>query len=167
MEWTIQDLGALGEFIGAIGVVITLGYLAYQIRQNTVQLKQNTVTAKAVAVSASNTALREARRSIFETTEMAEIFLRGNENPEELDELQILRYRLLMQNITEVLEDIYTQTWITEFSPETWTTQGVTAVERVMGTRGGKWFWANYAHNYPSSFRTEIDRILQNISPGP
>ena len=167
MEWTIQDLGALGEFIGAIGVVITLGYLAYQIRQNTVRLKQNTVTAKAAAASASNMALREARRSIFETTEMAEIFLRGNENPEELDELQILRYRLLMQNITEVMEDIYTQTWITEFSPETWTTQGVTAVERVMGTRGGKWFWANYAHNYPSSFRTEIDRILQNISPGP
>ena len=93
MEWTIQDLGALGEFIGAIGVVITLGYLAYQIRQNTVQLKQNTVTAKATAVSASNMALRETRRPIFESTEMPEIYLRGNENPEGLDELQILRYR--------------------------------------------------------------------------
>jgi hypothetical protein len=167
MEWTIQDLGALGEFIGAIGVVITLGYLAYQIRQNTVQLKQNSVTAKAAAVSASDMALRETRRSIFETTEMSEIYLRGTKNPEELDELQILRYRLVMQNVTEVMLDIYTQTWETEFSPETWTTQGVTAVERVMGTRGGKWFWANYAHNYPSSFRTEIDRIIQNVSPEP
>lgn len=41
MEWTIQDLGAVGEFVGAIGVVITLIYLAYQIRQNTIQLEQN------------------------------------------------------------------------------------------------------------------------------
>ena len=32
---TIQDLGAIGEFIGSIGVVVTLIYLAVQIRQNT------------------------------------------------------------------------------------------------------------------------------------
>ena len=33
MDWTIQDLGALGEFVGAIAVVVTLAYLAIQIRQ--------------------------------------------------------------------------------------------------------------------------------------
>ena len=49
MEWTIQDLGAIGEFVGAIGVVPTLIYLAYQIRQNTFQLEQNTLTARAAA----------------------------------------------------------------------------------------------------------------------
>ncbi len=32
---TIMELGALGEFIGAIAVVATLAYLAIQIRQNT------------------------------------------------------------------------------------------------------------------------------------
>jgi hypothetical protein len=32
---TIMELGALGEFVGAIGVVLTLAYLAIQIRQNT------------------------------------------------------------------------------------------------------------------------------------
>ena len=167
MEWTIQDLGALGEFVGAIGVVITLGYLAYQIRQNTVQLEQSTVTAKAAAVSPSNSALRETRRSLFESTEMPEIYLRGNENPEELNEVSLLRYRLVMQNVTEVMVDIHTQTFITSFSPETWTTPGVTAVERVMCTKGGQWFWATYADNYPAPFRTEVDRILQNSSPGP
>lgn len=49
MESTIQDLGALGELIGAIGVLITLIYLAHQINQNTQQLHQNTLTAKAAA----------------------------------------------------------------------------------------------------------------------
>jgi hypothetical protein len=39
MEWTVQDFGAVGEFVGAIGVVVTLVYLAYQIRQNTFQLE--------------------------------------------------------------------------------------------------------------------------------
>ena len=32
---TIMELGALGEFVGAIAVVVTLAYLAIQIRQNT------------------------------------------------------------------------------------------------------------------------------------
>jgi hypothetical protein len=32
---TIMQLGAIGEFIGAIAVVVTLAYLAIQIRQNT------------------------------------------------------------------------------------------------------------------------------------
>ena len=32
---TLQDLGGLGEFVGAIAVVISLIYLAAQIRQNT------------------------------------------------------------------------------------------------------------------------------------
>lgn len=38
-----QLLGNYGEFIGAIGVVVTLGYLAIQIRQNT---RSNRVSAE-------------------------------------------------------------------------------------------------------------------------
>jgi len=31
---TITELGALGEFVGAIAVVVTLAYLAVQVRQS-------------------------------------------------------------------------------------------------------------------------------------
>ena len=39
MDWTIQDLGAIGEFVGAIVVVVTLVYLVFQIRQNTLSIR--------------------------------------------------------------------------------------------------------------------------------
>ena len=39
MEWTIQDLGAIGEVIGGIGVLITLIYLAVQLKRTTAQLR--------------------------------------------------------------------------------------------------------------------------------
>jgi hypothetical protein len=39
MNW--DAFGAIGEIIGAIGVVITLVYLAYQISQNTHQPAAN------------------------------------------------------------------------------------------------------------------------------
>jgi hypothetical protein len=38
---TILELGALGEFVGAIAVVVTLIYLAVQIRQNTQAMEGN------------------------------------------------------------------------------------------------------------------------------
>lgn len=162
MNWSIQDLGAAGEFVGAIGVVVTLVYLAYQIRQNTLQLQQSTLAARAAAQNASNTALRETRASIFETEEMAELFHIGNSNPEDLGDVSRLRYRLAMQNVTDVMLEIYAQTMATGFAPETWKTQGQTLVERILATPGGQWFWSSYGHNYPSDFRAEVDRILES-----
>ena len=38
---SITELGALGEFIGSIAVLVTLIYLAYQTRQNTTMLQQS------------------------------------------------------------------------------------------------------------------------------
>jgi hypothetical protein len=159
-----EAIGAIGEVIGALGVIVTLVYLAYQIRQNTVQLEQSTRSAKAAAVNASNVTLRENRQSIFESADMADIYLRGNNEPSELSEVHLLRYRLVMQNVTEAMLDIYSQTSVTNFSPETWATQGVTLVGRVLGTAGGRWFWKNYAANYPAAFRAEVDRILKSSS---
>ena len=37
---SIQDLGALGEFVAAIATLVTLAYLAVQIRQNTAQQRR-------------------------------------------------------------------------------------------------------------------------------
>ena len=38
---SIMELGALGEFFGAIAVVVTLIYLAVQLKQNTAQLRMD------------------------------------------------------------------------------------------------------------------------------
>ena len=158
MNW--EAIGAIGEVVGALGVILTLGYLAYQIRQNTIQLEQSTLASKAAAQNASNEALRENRKALFQSEQMAEIWYNGNENPEDLDAISKLRYRLVIQNVTDVMLEIYTQTLTTGISPETWNTQGITLVTRVLATTGGQWFWAAYSDNYPADFRAEVDRIL-------
>ena len=40
---SLEDLGNIGEFVAAVAVVISLVYLAVQIRQNTTQMSQNTL----------------------------------------------------------------------------------------------------------------------------
>lgn len=41
MNW--EALGALGEIVGAVGVIVTLGYLSIQIRQNTRAVRGSTL----------------------------------------------------------------------------------------------------------------------------
>lgn len=158
MNW--NAIGAIGTIVGAAGVVATLVYLAYQIRQNAVQLEQNTLAAKAAAQNASNGALRETRKSIFESLQMSETYFNGNQDPGALDEISLMRYRLVIQNVTDVMLEIYTQTMVTGFSPETWQSQGRTLVVRALATPRGQWFWENYSDNHAPAFRAEVERII-------
>ena len=162
MNW--EAIGAIGELIGAVGVILALGYLAFQIRQNTLQLAQNERSSIAAAVYASATALRENRKSVYENPEVTELWLKGMNNPVELADADRYRFRLLMHNVLDATSAVYSQTVVTGFSPETWATQGATAVERVVTTAGGRWFWEQFKGNYTNEFRAEVDRVLESNS---
>ena len=66
MTRTSQDLGALGEFFGSIAVLVTLIYLAFQTRQNTMAIRAQLDSARIGAVqelllaAATSTELQEA-----------------------------------------------------------------------------------------------------------
>ena len=53
---TLADLGNLGEFIGSIGVVISLVYVGLQIRQNTEATRDMSAQNLTAAVSQTNLA---------------------------------------------------------------------------------------------------------------
>ena len=158
MNW--EAVGATGEVLGAVGVIATLGYLAFQIRQNTQQLRQNELASKASAVNRTAIAFRENRRSIFEDSEITRVWLIGLSNPEELDEIELYRFRLMMQNVADTIWEMHSQTIETGFSPETWETQAVGLVKRILSTAGGQWFWEKFSESYTPEFGREINRIL-------
>ncbi len=156
----IMELGALGEFVGSIGVIVTLIYLAIQIRQNTAQQKQTELYSRAAAVNASATALRDARRDIYQDSELSVIWSKGMSQPEELSEIEFLKYRLMIQNTVDGIWDIHARTTVTGVSPEIWQSLGVKAVERIVATTGGRRIWEQFKSAYPEEFRDEIDRVL-------
>ena len=51
---SIQDLGAIGEVVGSIGVILTLIYLAVQIRQNTAAMEESQRLSKVDAMFRRN-----------------------------------------------------------------------------------------------------------------
>jgi hypothetical protein len=164
MNW--QAVSAVSELVGALGVIVSLAYLASQIRQNTRQLEQNERASMAAAVNLSATSYRENRRYIYTGSEVTEICLTGMADPERLNEAERYRFRLLIQNLLDALLDMYAQTILTGFSLETWETQGKRVVERVLTTTGGRWFWENFSADHTQAFRAEVTRILESNPEG-
>ncbi len=77
-EWA-QILGGVGEFVGAIAVVVTLIYLTRQMRQNTAGLR---ASAYQTWVAATTAHLGVSQSS----TALARTILQGLEKPSELGE---------------------------------------------------------------------------------
>lgn len=163
MDWTIQDYGALGEIIGAIGVIATLAYLALQIRQNTKQLVQNERQSTASALNASLVSLRDNRAAVAHSAELSDIWLRGLNDPNGLTETELYRFRLLFHNGMDGLWLVHHHMVGTGSSPEEWKTQR-SALERLVTSEGGRWFLSQFKDNYPDSFCNEIEIIMESVS---
>ena len=76
MNW--EAAGAIGEIVGAAGVVLTLGYLAVQIRQNTNSLRATAIWDSQNSFVAINQILADGGR-------ISEIMYRALSDPGSLD----------------------------------------------------------------------------------
>lgn len=151
MNW--DAIGAVGEVIGALAVFLTLGYLAVQIRQNT-------KAVRASALDSSVNAVNAVRVAMFESAEVAKIYGKGLENPEELDDDEKVRFRLLVHTILWAVWNIYAQTEYGGLSKSIWTAQ-VPLLDRVINSRGGTWFWDQYRMEFDEKFRDEVDKVME------
>lgn len=83
LNW--EALGAIGEIAGALGVIITLAYLAVQIRQNT----------RASRITAIQTASENSARFselLASDPELGELLWRGLRDPESLSPAETRRF---------------------------------------------------------------------------
>ena len=90
MNW--DAIGAIGEIIGAGAVAITLVYLTTQIRQN----NRSLVEATASSISDS---LSKLNGQLSASPELAEIFLRGREDPDSLTPIEFERFRAFCMDL--------------------------------------------------------------------
>lgn len=98
---TLTELGALGELVGAIAVVITLVYLAIQVRHSRELLEaqrrtmdKNARLAQAAAVDRHADAVSRWRGRLINDVEVSALWLKGLKS-EELDEVE----RVRLQNL--------------------------------------------------------------------
>ena len=101
----INDLGSLGELIAAVATVLTLLYLARQIRSSA----RATKTQTSLSI---NDALGSILSAVRSDAEFAEIWFRGLSDLDSLDEVERIRFSshvLDMLNLAEYMNDLEKQ----------------------------------------------------------
>jgi hypothetical protein len=123
-----EAIGAVGEILGAIGVIATLGYLAAQIRQNT-------RSSKEAASRASFDTVNRINLLLVENPEVAELA----SDPGDLDGAEALRFTYLMMSTFLMYQDMYFHARRSEIEPHLWhtTEAGFEPVLRAPGM----WSW--------------------------
>ena len=89
---SLNDLSFIFDLISAVGVITSVIYLGYQIRQNTRAIKRS-ISRELVYD------LNEFGRFFIEMPDIIEIFLASNEKPETLTPSEQFRLQILMTNL--------------------------------------------------------------------
>ena len=110
---TIQDLGGIGEFVGALAVIVSLVYLAVQIRRN----------ARTVRASSS---LAFARMShdfsamLITDEKVARLYRLGLEDSSQFDEDQVVQFDALMITVFRDFQNTLQQYRQSQLDAEEW-----------------------------------------------
>ena len=132
---TLEDLGNIGEFIAAIGVIVSLVYLATQIRQNT----------RVVRSSASN-AVTEARvdflKSVSDNPDVARILLSGLADREALELVERFRFDFILNRFIATMENYHYQNRRGAMDPDQWIRM-LSVLRLFADTPGGQAWWSN------------------------
>ena len=109
MDWSA--ISGIAETVSAIGVIASLLYVGYQIRENTVAAERS---------NARQTASDHARviLSFVENEEMADLRLRGLDDLESLSTVERYRFDLGMSVWLETIEQAFADAQIGKFSED-------------------------------------------------
>jgi len=82
---TLQDLGNIGEFVAAIGVIVSLIYLAIQIRHGARQTEDHTRALYLSAMNVSQQNFARLREWFIRDPRLYDVWERGLRNPTDLE----------------------------------------------------------------------------------
>ena len=150
---TIQDFGSIGELIAAIATVATLGYLAFQIRSNTIAMKAESRRGTRVDSSA-------VTRLIAGSGETAEIMRRGLADPKSLDPTENIRFQFLLSEIVFAPLESSEREWRIGTADREELDAVARHVTPLLSTAGARWFWEVHRHEYPTPLQEYVDSIL-------
>ena len=100
MNW--EALGAIADIIGSLGVIVTLGYLAVQIRQNTSSVRGAAYQSIIESVASANDLLAS-------NPQLSGVFRTGQEGTPELSEDEKRTFHHLMNSVVRRFENVHLQ----------------------------------------------------------
>ena len=148
----IQELGSIGEFVASIGVLITLIFLAFQMRQNTIAIRR----------SNARQTTRDQANALGEIldAEVAALFLKGQKSLDDLSELERYRFDLAFTIWLQSLEQAYADYDAGSFSTDHLVPYE-NAIPAFLTTPGGSAWWEERRVWFNPRFRKTVERLCE------
>ena len=154
MTW--EAIGALGEVVGAIAVIATLIYLSAQIRSNTMSNRN----AALQTVSAQNA---DWLSLITQDAEVARIFRSGQQDLDNLEGEDLLRYGMLMTQFCRVF-DAQCHQYQNKALPDDLWQSSLRSIVFILRRRGARSWWESFGYQYSESFQKLVATMLEEDS---
>ena len=104
---SIQEWAALAEIIGAVAVVASLIYLAVQVRQNTHEISLSLKSTELAAFERNVESGIRVRELFILNPEVLQLYARGGQSFEDLDDNEKLRFDMVLRNVFSALQGAY------------------------------------------------------------
>ncbi|MBW2243041.1 MAG: hypothetical protein JRH01_13740 [Deltaproteobacteria bacterium] len=153
---TLEDLGNIGEFVGAIGVVVTLIYLALQIRENT-----NSILGSVEREDARGSS--DFLQSLAENPQLARVWRLGLSEPAKLTQDEGTQFVMLMGTAFYRLEGPFKQYKRGLLSEEAWEPWG-RLIARYMRSPAVLTWWSRGDVPFSRSFVEYVNAMVPTSS---
>lgn len=150
MNW--EAIGAVGEVIGALAVVVTLLYFANQSRANTLAINR-------AAVQATLRGRGESTRFLAGDAEISALMWRGAEQPQNLDETEWQRFFLICASIIRPIELGFMDHEAGRVHDDLWLGQK-NALQFWFAKPGVQKWLAEYGNTLYPNFRTYLEDMV-------
>lgn len=153
---TFEQLGSLGELISAVAVVVSLVYVAREIREN----------SRSTRLAALQSHLDAAQRFLELTArdrDLSRVIRLGQATPEVLTEDELAQFRAWLSVGMRIAENLFVQYRAGNIDEESWgaRSRGFLA---ILATPGGSEAWASLAPMHRSDFRDWLsDHALEGM----
>jgi hypothetical protein len=111
MNW--EAISAVGQIVGAAGVIISVIYLALQVRSNARQ-------TRLASMRSMSDAFNQWLQSLAENAEFGDLYYRGMRDFESIEGADLPRFSALMDHLFRIYEDMYYQKLEGHLDPRVW-----------------------------------------------
>lgn len=156
MDWS--GIGAVGNMIGAVGVVVSLGYLSTQIKH---QIREARVTA----VHSLTENFRGFLQALAESEDLAAIWARGINDFAGLTPIERLRLSCALGNAFRIFDTLYNYYVEGIIDATAWATLEA-PVNDLIAYPGIQSWWQTRKHWYSVPYQARVDdKIDRGTAP--
>ena len=155
MNW--EAISAIGQLVGALAVVISLIYLAVEVRSNT-------RATRLAAMRSMSDAFNQFAQQVIAHPHLTEVYYRGIHDFESLEGVDLVRFSALMSQAFRNGEALYYQQLEGHLNPRVW--RGWEAAMRdVNAYPGVQAWWRLRSHWFGEEFAKLINQLQQTPKP--